>query len=401
MKLLIIAPFLPVPENQGLRIELAHLLRTLRDEDTFLVAFKEKEESIPLPELQRLSRHFWVFPRPTISRQDYVKNHFSWKPLLVSRFFTPEAASQIAKITKDEKIDYVFLESLLVAEYIRYVQGAETIFHAYNIESIRAWRRARQTSSPLKKVYYYLIAWRLHHYEIRILRKFDYLLACSEEDKLSLEKICPNKEIIIFPNVVDTDYFALASGKRNIFRLIYIGTLWYEPNEDAVFFLLKEIFPRLKSSFPQIELEIIGEGASRRLVALAQQWGEAVKIRGLVKDIRPFLAEAGALVVPLRSGSGTRIKILTALSMGLPVISTRLGCEGIKVEENKEILLAETAADFEEKIKALLTRPELSATLAANGRALVEKCYSLSSLQSRMDFFLNILKSRNISSRHA
>lgn len=392
MKLLILSPFLPFPEVQGLRIKLASILRSLKQQgehEVFLVSFKEKTESIPEKELAPLCSRFWIFNRPEISRRTYLKNLVSPEPLLVWRFFNPKVAQAVAQITREERVDVVLFESLLMAKYYKFVYPSTTLFHAYNIEARRSARMARHQPWGPKKIYLSLIAWRLQCYEQKILRKISYLLACSPEDKLALEKLVGKKQIFVLPNVIDTDFYRPAGVKRYFQRLIFLGTLWYKPNEDAAFFLLKEIFPEVKKDFPEVELEIIGEGASSRLFQLARTWKSSVKISGFVEDIRPPLASAGIMVAPLRSGSGTKLKILVALAMGLPVVASRIACEGLTVRDEQEVLLAETPAEFKQKISLLLSDDRLRQRLIQNGRNLVEKSFSFPVLATKLKEILS------------
>lgn len=383
MKILVLAPFLPFPEDIGMKIKLAKLMAAIGRENAFLLAFKEEKERIPEEELKKICADFWIFPRPKITRWHILKNHFSLKPLMISRFLSLEAARTVARITEQKDIKAVLFESLLMSPYLPYVRKGISIFHAHNIETIRAKRRAWNASSPGSKIYFSLVAWRLKLYETMMLKKFDYLLACSSLDKTILERITGKKEVFVLPNIIDTDFFRPVSLAYDPKLLTFVGTLWYQPNEEAALYFLQKIWPILASAFPAIKLEIIGEGASFKLINLASRWGDRIKILGKVEDIRPYLARAAAMVAPILSGSGTRTKILTALAMGLPVISTSIGCEGLEVEDGQNILVADKPEEFCEKIGQLLSDPQLRERLARNGRALVEKNHSPQILQQK------------------
>lgn len=387
MNLLVLSPFLPFPEDNGMKIVLARLLHCLEKEKVYFLAFKETEEKIPHDDLAKVCAEYYIFPRPVITRWDIFKNYFSLKPLLASRFFSPEAARKVSNVISEKKIDVVLFESLQMAPYLDYVMNRMTILHALNIEHIRAKRRVKNVHNLWKKIYFSLIAFRLEKYEKRVFRRFDYLWACSEHDRGILEKITGCRNISVLPNIIDPDYFRPLSLDYDPHELLFLGTLWYQPNEEAAFYLIDKIFPLLKEAFPQIKLRIIGEGASPRLSNRAQKWSGAVKIMGKVEDIRPYLARAGAMIAPILSGSGTRIKILTAMAMGVPVISTKIGCEGLEVEDSREVLIAESPAEFREKLRQLLTNRQLRECLSKNSRALVETKYSPSSFKQKAQGF--------------
>lgn len=399
MRVLILSPFLPFPEDQGMKIALARLLTYLDRDQVYLLAFKEIAEKIPHKELNSVCAEYYIFPRPIITRWAIFRNHFSWRPLLTFRFFSIEAARLISKIIEEKEIEIVLFESLQMAPYLEYVKNKITILHALNLEHIRAKRRARNIRHFGKRIYFSLIAYRLERYEKKVFKKFNYLIACSEHDQALIEKITKKRNVYVLPNVINTDYFRPLSTDFNPYELLFVGTLWYQPNEEAAFYLIDKIYPLLKKAFPQIKLNIIGEGASLQLLNHAKKWGEEIKFLGKVNDIRPYLSKAGALIAPILSGSGTRIKILTALAMGVPVISTKIGCEGLEVKEGQNILIAESPLEFLEKFRQLLTDQNLRERLIKNGRALVENKYSPSVLKRKIEHIWQQIEKENFRKR--
>jgi glycosyltransferase involved in cell wall biosynthesis len=157
----------------------------------------------------------------------------------------------------------------------------------------------------------------------------------------------------------------------------------YPPNEDAVLWFADRIWPSLRQRWPDLVFQIVGTRPTARVIALAGRAG--IEVTGEVPDVRPYVEQALAFVVPLRSGGGTRLKILQAMAMGCPVISTRLGAEGLNVNDGDNILFAEQPADFAARIEDLKSSPELASRLTGSARALVLQRYDWQSCLGALD----------------
>jgi glycosyltransferase involved in cell wall biosynthesis len=157
--------------------------------------------------------------------------------------------------------------------------------------------------------------------------------------------------------------------------VLFVGTLGYAPNEDAVLHLITQILPRLRAGSPNVRLRIVGPGASERLRATAS--AGSAELAGLVQDLSAEYSRARLVVIPLLAGGGTRIKLLEALAHQCPVISTTIGAEGLSVVHGEHALIADTARDFAAACLALLDDPGRALRLGTNGRALVKQHYSI------------------------
>jgi glycosyltransferase involved in cell wall biosynthesis len=374
MKVLVISPFLPYPEKSGSRIRTMTLLRSLAGHDVFLVAFKENAETIPEDVLRGLCRQYHIFPRPLLTSFRSALNYLSLKPLMARRFEQKEARQSVRRIVEREGIDCIVCEAILVGKYARPFQEVFRILNVHNLEFMRARGRNRMTRQPLKKFYFSLIAERMRMYERRALKDFDLGLVCSEADRKTYEELVPGKRPVIIPNAVDTDAFRPDGTQEAARKIIFTGTLWYEPNLDAARWLAEDIFPLIRLDFPDMELSIVGDDPPEEVRNLARRPG--ISVTGSVEDIHPYLRQALIFAAPIRTGSGTRQKILDAMAMGLPVISTSVGCEGLEVEEGENICLAETPEEFREKVRRLVRDREFRSHIARGGRRLVEEKYS-------------------------
>jgi glycosyltransferase involved in cell wall biosynthesis len=374
MKVLVISPFLPYPEKSGSRIRTMTLVRSLAGHDVFLVAFKENDEAVPEDVLNGLCRKYYVFPRPSITAFQSAANYLSLKPLMARRFELKEARKTVRRIAGNEGIDCIVCEAVLVADYARSFREVYRVINVHNLEFMRARGRIRMARSPLKRLYFGVIAERMRRYERRALTDFDLGLVCSEADRISYRELVPGKRLVLFPNSVDTEAFRPEETERLEGKIIFTGTLWYEPNTDAARWLARDIFPLIRQDFPDMKLLIVGDHPPNVVRSLSLQPG--ISVTGAVEDIRPYLRQALIFAAPIRTGSGTRQKILDAMAVGLPVISTSVGCEGLEVEEGENVCLAETPEEFREKAARLIRDTEFRSRIARGGRRLVEEKYS-------------------------
>ena len=209
--------------------------------------------------------------------------------------------------------------------------------------------------------------------ERRAVQSVDAVLATSEADA-SVFRGWGARRVEIVPNGVDTTavtYRAPATGAG----LVYLGQFGYRPNEVAAVELVHEVLPRVRERVPEATVTLVGRNAGDGVRALA---GDHVAVLGEVDSVLPYLHQAGAMVVPLHAGSGTRLKILEAMAAGTPVVSTPLGAAGIDAVDGRHLLLAETPADLAEQVVRVLTDEVLATGLSRAARTLVEERYDWS-----------------------
>jgi polysaccharide biosynthesis protein PslH len=281
--------------------------------------------------------------------------------------------------------DVVHIEHLIgyycVEPHLQWLKsrGVKIIFDAHNVESHLL--ESSLIILPLfKRIAGQLFLSAYTRYEINAIKSSDLVTACSDADADFFRTF--NKNVFVIPNGVDSVMF-IPSKTQEKNTLLFMGGVAYPPNGDALSFYLKEIHPLVKDMFPQIKLVAIGA---------TSQWAKkinltddpSVTLLGFVEDIRPYLAVANIGICPVRYGSGTRLKILTYMSAGLPIVSTTKGAEGIKYEENTNIMLADTAADFARKIVDILRDPVQYETMALRNRELATDQYDWNVIGARL-----------------
>jgi glycosyltransferase involved in cell wall biosynthesis len=274
-----------------------------------------------------------------------------------------------------EQFDVVHADQLNMCQFATRVPGAFKLFDAHNALWL-LYRRLADTMPSCPKKWLLQRDWRLlKAYEGRVCREFDAVTAVSLEDKAALEEASGRiSNIQVIPITVDLDEVSCPVRRPNADHIVHIGTMYWPPNIDGVWWFAHEIWPLIRARQPTSVFEVLGARPPQQLVALSQN-GNGINVTGYVEDLNPYLARAGVFVVPLRAAGGMRVKILQALAQGLPVVSTRLGCEGIRVTPEYDILIADTPAAFANAVLRVLENPSLAAYLSSNGRRLVETVY--------------------------
>jgi glycosyltransferase involved in cell wall biosynthesis len=230
---------------------------------------------------------------------------------------------------------------------------------------------------------YSFVQWRrLRRYEALVCRRADRVLAVSEADAAALQALVPGLQATVVPNGIDAQAYSNFQPPTSN-TLVFTGTMDFRPNVDAVLWFARHVLPRVRADVPDVRLFVVGQRPHRRLDVLRRD--RAVVLTGWVEDVRPYIAQAAVCVAPLRIGGGTRLKLLEAMAMGRPVVATRLGAEGYPLTDGRELLLADTPADFAARVVALLRCPERGAALGRAARAFVEERYDWQVIVPRLE----------------
>jgi sugar transferase (PEP-CTERM/EpsH1 system associated) len=258
-----------------------------------------------------------------------------------------------------------------------------TLLFAHNVEHL-IWKRLCRTEGRWWRRLLLEVEWRkMRHLEARTCARAGATVTVSETDRRLLEGLAPRAKLWSVPTGVDVDYFT-PNGTREVpGRLVFTGSMDWYPNEDAILHFCEAVWPAIREQVPGVSLTVAGRKPGRRLAAAAAAAG--VELTGTVDDIRPHLARGEVYVVPLRIGSGTRLKIFEALAMGKAVVSTGVGAEGLPLTHGEHFVRADQPEEFIRAVVSLLRSPERRRALAAAGRQLVEKRYSWAQAARRFE----------------
>jgi glycosyltransferase involved in cell wall biosynthesis len=299
-------------------------------------------------------------------------------PLPILNYTDAAMDRAVSRALAAAKYDLVHADSIHMIRYARRAHrdsGAKVVYNWHNIESEAMSRFAATVASAPKRWYATQTAAKLEHLEREILPEALGHIVCSAREREQLLGWSPGARIHVAENGVDTAYFSGAGRAAAGLQLVFVGSMDYFPNIDAAVSFTRDIWPQLRARIPGLTLAIVGAKPTPEVQALAAI--EGVTVTGTVPDVRPYYADALAAVVPLRTGGGTRLKILEAMAAGTPVISTELGAEGLAVTPNEDILMAPVgdAEAWARQIEALSGNLDRRKNIVAKARHLVESRY--------------------------
>jgi polysaccharide biosynthesis protein PslH len=297
----------------------------------------------------------------------------------------------ISRLLANSSYDLIHFDTISFFPYLRFARNTPTVLNHHNIESHMMVRRAGIEKNALKKWYFHNEGEKLLNIEKKFCGSVSHNIACSDIDAQRLRDMVPGASVSTIPNGVDTEYYC-PDGSEKGQSLLFIGTMNWYPNIQAVEFLIREIWPALKDAYPSLRLDIIGASPPEKLTRLAAHESR-IKFHGFVNDIRPHMNSALAFVCPIKDGGGTKLKVLDALAMALPLIADPVACEGIEVENDRSVLFAESPSDYVAAIGKVLAEQGLSARLGREGRMLIERLYSVSVVGKQLrDLYMEIAK---------
>ncbi len=393
-RILILTPQLPIPPqaltgtSQGTTIRNFNLIAGLARRHTVdLVSFVAAEmPADALPEaLVRCCRRIITVPQPTRTTRQRIRDTFL-RPLpdMALRLASPIMHEHLDRLLAGQdagEYDVIQIEGIEMAGYMPRRSGrsaARLIFDDHNAEYVlqrRACLTDLRRPPRWPAAAYSLIQWRkLVGYERQVCREADRVVAVSEADAAALRRLLPGLDVTVVPNGVDLTFLqpGVVPAQPGLSRnaLVFTGKMDYRPNVDAVLWFVDAVLPLILQQAPDAHFYVVGQQPHARLAWLAEH--PAVTLTGRVPDVRPYIAGAGVYVVPLRIGGGTRLKVLEAMAMGRPIVSTRLGCDGFAFTGGQEVVFADEPAAFAASVLALLRDPAQAAALGRRARQHVE-----------------------------
>jgi polysaccharide biosynthesis protein PslH len=386
-RILFVTSRLPYPPLEGHQLRAWHLLRSVASvHQVSLLSLQRPEDPVlPAAELTDLLVGLHRVALPPLKRPGPLlalglRRMLSRRALLDLRYRTRTLQWQFDVLVG--QADLVHLDILAVAGLLERVpDSTPVVLNEHNVESLLARKRMQIEARPLRRLMLWAASLGLARFEQRMCSQASRVLACSPEDADRLHMLAPESRVDVVPNGVDLDYFR--PGRQQEQRpdsLVFVGHMNWFPNRDGIEHLVNDILPLLEDR-PALSVKVIGR--SENLPALAAM-DRRVEFTGLVDDLRPHVQQAAVFVVPLRAGSGTRLKILEAMAMGKAIVSTRIGAEGIGLIDGQTALLADTPDDFATAIRRLLDNPGLRFSLGRQARELAERHYGWKAIGQRL-----------------
>jgi glycosyltransferase involved in cell wall biosynthesis len=389
-ELLFLTNLLPFPLDDGASFKTYHVLRYLSQTwDITLISFiRSLDEHKYRSELGKICHRIEMVPIRRSRIRDFV--HFilslvSPKPFLIRRDYSQRMKKAVDEVLGREHFDTIYVDHLHMAQYV-HSRTQRKILDEHNLESELALRYAKVVKNPVKKLTAYLDYKKMRAYEVRTCRSFDLVLTVTEKERRALLNLGV-PDTYCLPIGVDTKKLKRLELNRESKTIVFLGTMYWPPNTDAVLWFFRRIFPLIRRSIPEARLSILGSKPSRAVRKLASDTN--VNVLGYVDNPEALLTDCAAFIVPLRIGGGMRVKILNAFSWGLPVVSTTLGVEGIEALDNRHLLIRDDPGDFAQAVTQLIEDRELRMRLSQEGRKAAETIYDWEVLSKRMDGIFN------------
>jgi len=331
-----------------------------------------------------------VYINTKITVSKIVKSFFKRSSLQADRFFTKEMNRELETILLMERFDIVILESVFVGNYIETIRKyshARIILRVHNIEYL-IWKRLRkQTKNPIKKAIYGYLAHSLKRFELSLFKKIDGYLPITEVDHEFFKKQFPNLSSKTIPFCINLSDYQYNEKKieENQLSLFHIGSMNWQPNIEGMSWFLEEVWNKIADKYPQLSLVLAGKGNK---TFFNNKPYKNVQIFDFVENAQEFIQTYDMMIVPLLSGSGMRIKIMEALALGKPVITTTIGAEGINITNGENIFIADTPEEMIQTIDFCTKNVQKCEEIGKNARKLIEKEYTQEEISKDLVEFL-------------
>lgn len=305
---------------------------------------------------------------------DYLLRLLSSAPYSVRKNVTSSVRRKVRELLETERFDLAICDFLSSSLNVPAKSSCPQVLFAHNVETM-IWKRHFEVErNPLWKLVAGIEYAKMKRFEAKLARRFDHILTVSEVDRDVFQRFVPPERISVLPTGVDLEYFRPAPVFETDGLVIFVGSMDWRPNEDAILYFAREIFPEIARAYPQAKLRVVGRDPTSQIQRLTQ-FNSRVEVTGRVPDTRPHMAAAAVHVVPLRIGGGTRLKIYEAMAMGKAVVSTQVGAEGLPVKDGEHLLLADSPEKFSSAVIRLLGNPGLRFRLGQAAREFVKSRY--------------------------
>jgi glycosyltransferase involved in cell wall biosynthesis len=356
-----------------------------------LLTFGDSSEMSAEDDLAALCRGFERVPRPrrTLATRGLTMLR-SRLPDMAHRLWSDDFSDRFRAWVMQHEYDVIQVEGIELARYVTSIQReskARVVFDDHNVEYLLQQRafeidRTRLTHIP-GAAYSAVQAARLRSFERQVCESSDAVIAVSEEDAERLRSISRSRPVVI-PNAIDlSDYPFAGDRSTDGHTLLFPGTMDFRPNADAAIWFVEAILPRLVATVPDVQCFFAGRRPRSKLVRHGQR-DPRIAVTGDVPSMAPYWERATVCILPLQVGGGSRFKALEAMALGVPIVSTSLGMEGIEASAGHDYLRADDAASFADAVRHLLEDPSLRRSLAKHARQVVEHGYTQAVVTERL-----------------
>jgi len=375
MKIFVILSRFPYPLEKGDKLRAYHqLVELAKNHEVILCALSDQKVEDSWKEIlekKGIKTHVFQLKKPLLY-WNTLKQIFTNKPYQTGYFFQRGIQSKILRLLEKEAPDHIYCQLIRTTEYVKNIHHIPKTLDYMDALSKGMYRRA-EIASGLKRKLFIIEGKRLAEYENRMFDYFNHHTIISKQDRSFISH--PQRDqIVIIENGIGEEFSNYPANNSPQYDLVFTGNMNYPPNVESAVFLAEEVCPLLKTEFPNLTLLLSGADPNQRVKELAIK--DKIIVTGWIDDIRSSYAAGKLFVAPLQIGTGLQNKLLEAMAMGRPSITTPLANNALNAVHNETILIASNATEFAEAIRTLLTDQELYDRLAENGKTFVLKTFS-------------------------
>lgn len=362
-----------------------HLLSCLRgdddpDADTPLRDHLAGFETFPIPAERSRAALLRALLQGTLTRT----------PFVVSKYGIPALRQRVAELAG--KFDLIHIDMLPLMAHVPSNHTAPVVLNAHNVEHHLLAARVGVEPRVGARAYLRTQVSRLRNFEAAACRRASAILACSDDDARQLRQMAPATSVHVVPNGVDLQFNQPDDTSVRPDQMVFVGQMGWFPNRDGVEWFLADILPRILQQRTNARFVLVGKHAG---LAVPDALRTHVELAGFVPDVRTPVRESAVYVVPLRAGSGTRLKVLEAMALGKAIVTTHIGAEGIELEPGRDALFADDAEGFAQAVLSVCADKALAARLGAAARLAAERRYGWAAIgKSMLNVYAELLEKR-------
>lgn len=382
----------PYPPVSGHRLRIWNTLRALAEEgrQVTLVSFYGANEEPPIAAVEKLCPAVAWVPLE-VRGADYagrLRALGSRLPYNARRYQSRAFRNRVNEFLQENAYEAIVCDEIYHLQNIPTGNGVPVWVDTMHVAHELLQRYTACQRNPLKRLYGEWEARKMESWERDECQRASGIWACSQREREIYDGICPSLPVALVPNTVDVEEYGRSDGVGDGATLLYTGTMEWFPNQDAAAYFITEVLPKVREQVPEARFVVAGRGVPecfRRRFS-----GPAVEFTGAVPDMHPWIARAAVVVVPLRIGGGTRLKILEAGAMAKAIVATPFGAEGLDFVDGREIVLADRADEFAAAVVKLLRDTPRRCALGQAARERVTKQYSLPALRAALRAVLSM-----------
>jgi glycosyltransferase involved in cell wall biosynthesis len=389
--------FLPI--NDGHSRRSFNILKGLAENNKiyFLFLYEKPEEVSPanIEQLKKICHCVEFLPAPSkkvsagfIFR--LIKSLFSLYPYTVWRHYSNQFKKRVDELISSGKFDLVHCDNLPICYTVQFKKNIFCSITDHDVSYLKCLSIGKEARNFLLKSFLYLEAYKIKILEKNIFNKVNLGIVVSENDKIILQKLCPNGNFLVVENGVDLDIFKPSWELQEKGKLLWLGGFNHIPNKQGIYYFLEKIYPLVKLHGPNISIDIIGGGVTDELKKFSEN-DLSINFIGYVDDPMPFIHRAEVFVAPILSGGGTKLKVLEAMATGKAIVCSSFGCEGIEGVNGHHYIVADNPLQFAQDIINILNDNFIKESLQVNAAELVRQSYGFAYTCKKLNDYYNLL----------